>query len=350
MLESASRPGPRTNPYISLLGQALGERVDLRWFSWRDAVLGRYDVLHLHWPEVKLRGRTRVRTWARWALFLLMLLRARLGRRAIVRTLHNAEPHEPLPWPASLLIRVCDRWTTWWIALSPLALPPTSAPVTTIPHGHYRDWFAHLSRAERVGGRVLHLGLLRPYKGIDQLLEAAAEVSREPFELRIVGRPVVEELARMVRRVAAADRRIVFVDRYVPDPELVREVTAAQIVVVPHAATNNSGTLLLALSLGRPVLVPDGAASEALAAEVGHAWVRTYRPPLTGPDLVRALRETQQPPEDPPDLTCREWPALAASHEKVLEAAVARARRRARGRRAVYDRRRTAPERGARTE
>src|SRR4029078_4213499 len=66
------------------------------------------------------------------------------------------------------------------------------------------------------GPVVLYFGVIRPYKGVDVLVEAFRQV--EDAELWVVGRPLevsVEHLRRL-----APPGRVRFVDRYVSDPEL----------------------------------------------------------------------------------------------------------------------------------
>ena len=85
-------------------------------------------------------------------------------------------------------------------------------------------------------------------------------------------------------------------DEYVTDDVLVREVTASELVVLPFANMTNSGSLLLALSLDRPVLVPSQPMTEQLAAEVGPGWVLTYAGPLEPAVLLDALAAARRSP------------------------------------------------------
>ena len=327
VLESAEPPNERTNPYLPLLVRSLPPTVQPQWFSWRAALVGSFDVFHLHWPEVKLRGRSRTRTFARWAMFLVLLLRIRLGRKALVRTLHNAVPHDSLPLVPRWLMDVCDRWTTAWILLSEVLPPPTPAPAVVVPHGHYRDWFAERARSAPVPGRILHVGLVRRYKGIDSLLRAFAGTRSADLTLRVVGATIDEDVAAEVRTACANDPRITSLVDYVPEDELVREITSSELVVLPFAAITNSGSLLLALSLDRPVLVPSGPMTDALAAEVGPGWVLTYDGALQSATLEQALVEARSLDLDGhPDLSGREWGAIGATHAEVFAEAAARAR------------------------
>lgn len=54
VLQSFRTPRPTTNPYIVMLGETLRTTpgVVLLNFSWRRALFGRFDVFHVHWPEI----------------------------------------------------------------------------------------------------------------------------------------------------------------------------------------------------------------------------------------------------------------------------------------------------------
>jgi len=90
VLQSVPEPKPTTNPYVVQLIRSLREAgVDVRAFSWRAALTSRYDVFHVHWPEILARGNTPLRTLARQVALLALLIRLRVTRTPIVRTLHN---------------------------------------------------------------------------------------------------------------------------------------------------------------------------------------------------------------------------------------------------------------------
>jgi beta-1,4-mannosyltransferase len=95
----------------------------------------------------------------------------------------------------------------------------------------------------------------------------------------------------------------------------VRIVTEAEMVVLPYRHMHNSGTVLYALSLGRPVLVPDNEINRALSDEVGPGWVHRFSDTLTGSSLAAAIVALRSaPPVGRPDLSAREWPAGGVGH------------------------------------
>lgn len=302
---------------------SLPDDVQVEYFSWKRALFGRYDVFHVHWPEVLLRGANPLKTSIRCVMFTLLLLRVKFGRPVIVRTIHNEAPHESLDPLRRLLHRWCDRLTTLWISLSEFTEPPGDAPNRVIPHGHYKDWFSDHRRSvtdgRRIPGRVLFFGLIRPYKGIDRLIEAFAGITDPDVELRIVGRVMDERLGEQIEQACRHDDRVSAVDAYLTDDELVEELASATLVVLPFTKSSNSGSLLLALSLDRPVLAPADPLVEQISNEVGRGWVHTFERPLTSTALAAALTATDsEPPVAPPDLDLRNWERIGRLHAEAF--------------------------------
>lgn len=327
VLQSFAQPRSTTNPYLIQLAERLAPHAEVLTFTWRTALAGRYDVLHLHWPETLLRGRTRLRTASRQVRFALLLWRLRLGRTALVRTLHNTDPHDRGSWVERRLLRWCDRRTTLWIRLNPVTEPPTEAPVVTILHGHYRDWFARFPGGEPEPGRLLFFGLVRPYKGVEWLLTVFRALPDPQLRLRVVGRPTTPHLRSAVEQAEQQDSRVSSLLTYVDDAVLASEIARAGVVVLPYRELHNSGAALLALSLDRPILVPAGAAVADLAREVGPQWVTTFTGTLGPADLARAVESAQAlPPGAKPDLAAREWPDIARAHAAAYAAARDRVR------------------------
>lgn len=328
VLESFRAPRATTNPYLVLLLRSMPDDVAVSTFGWRQALLGRYDVLHVHWPEVVVDRRTAPRSALAAALFALVLFRCRLTRTPVVRTVHNLRPHERPRRSTALVSALCDRWTTAWIRLNPQTPLPVGELSTTILLGHYRDWFA-ARPSPPVPGRLLCFGLIRPYKGVERLLDVISRMPEADVTLRVTGRPSTPQVAQAVRDAAGDDPRVSLVLEHVPDEVLVADAAEAQLVVLPYRELHNSSAALLALSLDRPVLVPRNAVTDALADEVGPWWVQRFEGDLEPDAVRRALEAVSGPAPAPPDLSAREWPRIGRQHADLFRAAraVARGRR-----------------------
>lgn len=322
VVESFQEPRSTTNPYIVMLLQALREVAEVRTFNWKFALTKRYDVFHVHWPEVLLGSDRLSRRIARRICFYLLLGHLRAHNIAVVRTVHNPSPHERKSRIDTWLMHKLDRLTTCWIRLNPYTELHRQADVTTILHGHYRDWFPD-EKPVAIGKQLVYFGLIRPYKGVDRLITEFREVDDPALRLVVLGKPNSDALGQLLIDAAQPDERISLELQHIPDNELARTIRASELVVLPYTEMHNSGALLVALSLNRPVLVPDTAVNRELAAEVGPQWFHFYTGALTAHALQSAISHVGQP-DGQPDLSQRDWDTAATDHLEVFQRAVER--------------------------
>jgi glycosyltransferase involved in cell wall biosynthesis len=151
--------------------------------------------------------------------------------------------------------------------------------VHVIPHGA----FEHLARqrdeqplpaelAAVEGPVVLYFGVVRPYKGVDVLVEAFRQV--EGAELWVVGRPLGVSVEHL--RLRAPAGRVRFVDRYVSDAELPAFFRRADLLVLPHLNVDVSGVLFAGLAFGKAMVMSDVGGFRELVSE--HEAGRLVRP------------------------------------------------------------------------
>lgn len=329
VLQSFKEPGPRTNPYITQLRDSLAAADDVEpvCFTWREALTGRYDVFHAHWPESLIERRGRLSTFGRRVLYGVFLTRLRMRGVPVVRTVHNVDPPQGISrWDARMLAET-ERLTRVRIVLNPFTPVPPGAATVLIEHGHYRDWFARYPRSTAVPGRFAFFGKIRRYKNVDGLLRAFAGMpdTDASSTLHVAGAPSSRELEDALRALASPDPRITLRFGHIDDAELVREVGEAGIVVLPYPEMHNSGSVLAALSLDRPVLVPDNEFNRALAAEVGDDWVLRFDGDLA-PEHLRwaAGRIDALAPATSPDLSRRDWTDAGRRHAEAYREALRR--------------------------
>ncbi|WP_347756881.1 glycosyltransferase [Agrococcus sp. ProA11] len=327
VMQSFGPPRPTSNPYVHMLDAALAATpgVEHLRFDRRRALLGRYDAIQFHWPDTLFGGSSPVRVAARRIFAEALRIRLALSRIAVLRTVHNLEPHaSSTPWERRYLAWL-ERRTDHRILLHELTGIPADVPSTLIRHGHYRDWFAAMPAAEPSRNLLGFVGLVRPYKGVEELLDAfGTTASRHPeLRLRIAGNPSSEQVAREVRRRAALDARVSLDLRYLSEEEFVDAVTQVSGLVLPYRFMLNSGTVLAALSLQRPVLVPRTEINEALAREVGPDWITMFDGALTGEHVAHFAASLDAPRTAAPDLSLRDWDRAGPLHRTAFSQAVA---------------------------
>jgi glycosyltransferase involved in cell wall biosynthesis len=134
--------------------------------------------------------------------------------------------------------------------------------VRVIPHGAF-DYLTRLDPAAPLpaelegaeGPVVLAFGLIRPYKGLDLLLEAMAGLP--DAELWVVGRPFGVDLVPLRRRAGEIATRVRFLTRFVADRELPAIFERADVVALPYRDAEQSGVLYTALAFGKPIVLSD---------------------------------------------------------------------------------------------
>jgi glycosyltransferase involved in cell wall biosynthesis len=132
--------------------------------------------------------------------------------------------------------------------------------VRVIPHGAF-DYLTRLPEekplpAELEGSEgpvILFFGLLRPYKGLDTLLDAFRRL--DGAELWIVGNPRMD--VEPLRRLGAdgASGRVRFLTRFVDDAEIPAIFRRADVVVLPYRDAEHSGVLYTGLAFGKPMVL-----------------------------------------------------------------------------------------------
>jgi beta-1,4-mannosyltransferase len=304
VMHSIAPPEPGKTRFIDHLVEGAPSDLQVKTFTWKAALAGDFDVFHIHWPERLVR-----KGWGK-TMVLLALLSVR--RIPIVRTLHNIDPHEAGSRGERLLLRLIDRRTAMFVRLNDHTPLPSQAMAVTVPHPHYRPRVRQDVVSRVVSGRILYFGIVRPYKGVQSLLDAFADIDDETVRLRIVG-SAMGGRGDGVRAASAADPRVSARLEYVTDAELDLEISAAELIVLPYRQMHNSGALFLALTHGRPVLVPRSPVNMDVAREVGPGWVYQFDGDLDADQLLSVLRDVRsREASSGPDLSARDWEAVGS--------------------------------------
>ncbi|MCT2085763.1 glycosyltransferase [Microbacterium enclense] len=318
VLHTVYPPTAQGNPFASLLIDAVSHETESSYFSWRAAFFRRWDVVHFQWPEKFFAGGSGAVAAAKRWRFRAWMQVLRWRRTAVVWTIHNLATHEDPGAGAARELARLERRVDRYVVLNPAVDIALAAPADIIPHGHYRSLIPDEVRTERRGKRVLYFGFIREYKNVPALVRAfgASELHREGVDLRLVGRPHSHALAQAVGSAVADSAGGVSARlEAVPDRDLYQEIADSSVVVLPYADLYNSGVLVMALSMERPVIVPRTPATEYYREQFGSDWVFLYEPPLA-PDVLSEIvhRALHVSVRGYLDLARLDWSALAASY------------------------------------
>ena len=255
-------------------------------------------VLHLHWVFAftlpGARGFSAMR-WVAQAWFLVVLRVCRMFGMHLVWTAHNVLPHEPVfaddvfarraLVEASDLVLVHSQSTLNELA----ALGAVPRRNAVIPHGPISSSLAAgLLRIPGAGDRpreFLFFGRIKEYKGVDDLLAAFLAMPDDvAAHLTIAGQCDDPRLrSRLYALARRGGARVRLRLEHVPGDEVAQLLGDADVVVLPFRRVSTSGSAMLALSHGRPLIVPDLAG----LADLPDQAVRRYDGEVTR--LVDAL-------------------------------------------------------------
>jgi glycosyltransferase involved in cell wall biosynthesis len=265
-------------------------------------------LAHIHWTygfEVYGSSRYPFLRRVSEAWFYLWLWTVRVSGMRLVWTAHNVLPIGPRfaddVKARRRLVRAADLVISHSRAtlaeLAELEIVPSRSVV--IPHGAYE--VAGEQERLRVPASVpgprkfLFFGMVAEYKGIDTLLAAFADLPTDlDAELVVVGECVDPSLKASLEVLARrSTRRVDLRFERVPDAEVSKLLEGADVMVLPYRQSSTSGSALLALSHGRPLIIPDLPGLAELPDEAVTRYDRTVTG-LTSAlmDLIRADADT----------------------------------------------------------
>jgi beta-1,4-mannosyltransferase len=313
ILLSYRKPKPSQNPFLSLFADSLAGHAEVVYFGWKTALIGRYDVLHIHWPESMVRHSNKLHTALAFVFGVALIARLRLQKKPVIWTRHNLNPHEWRNSLEKLFVRAITKRVGLRIALNESQENPASD--VTLLHGDYLPWLEknHYSPAG-VGNELLYFGLLRPYKGVEDLITAYRHLPQGEVKLRAAGQASDPAYLKQLENLAGDASGLTLEARFIEDAELTNYLEQSQLVVLPYKALYNSGSALLALSAHRPILVPRTPSTESLCDEMGPEWVSLFDAPLESEDLAVALLSSARTYAEGPPLARRHWPDIGSLH------------------------------------
>ncbi len=245
-------------------------------------------VWHVHWLNVVLSGaKTREEAQQRVDSFTRSLDAMQKQGVRIVWTMHNVLPHESVFEDLEIKLReiICERAEMIHImnpASAEAAAPYFALPaekLVRVEHPGYQGYYPQ--RFSRAGARAmlgfapqervsLVLGAIKPYKGLLEVAGVFDDISRahpRKVNLLIAGGAGNDKGTRELLDLAALHPAIhVLPERIVPE-DVYTLFAAADTAIIPYKASLNSGSLVLALSMGVPVIASSTAGSTHLLAD-----------------------------------------------------------------------------------
>ncbi len=277
-----------SNAFVRLFSQALADQgFVLRRFNWRLMGLQRSDYVIVHWPEYVFAVDSPLGIVKPLVKLATLWISRLLWRTKFIWVAHNAAPHDPQA-SALPILRYFLNSLDGVVYLSQFSCERIRESIPRIcnckslvvVHGHYREAFVTPATASRRSSgcvNMVHIGQIRPYKNIAELVEVVSSIP-SGLNLLVAGQVGDRSLCATIEASAhnASHIHLDFRNNTISDAELEAIVDSADAVVLPYKNILNSGSALLALSRNRPVLAPRMGSFPELQEKVGTEWVYLY--------------------------------------------------------------------------
>lgn len=239
-------------------------------------------IIHLHWLSVFYSGRL---FYLRIIKFFLIILFARFSGYKIVWTAHNLLPHQSI----NPFIDIVARYLMILFANAIIVHCEDAKlllskcfhrkrRVYVIPHGNYIGIYENSTTQKKARNFLkiddrkfvyLCFGKLLTYKRVDYLIETFLRMDDKNSILLIAGQCTDIEKIRLTR-ICGNSNQIRMDFGFIPEDKTQFYFNAANVLVIPFSEVLTSGSIILGLSFGLPIIAPNqGCLTEMIDSRKG---------------------------------------------------------------------------------
>lgn len=150
---------------------------------------------------------------------------------------------------------------------------------------------------------ILMFGKIRAHKGLNDLLAAKKKLNHSKLHLLVAGNPGDDGIDKLTAETLKKDRHCHTFFEHVVNERVCDYFTVSDAVILPYTDILNSGTAILALSFGVPIIAPAMGSLISLNKTFSDEWVFLYDRPLTAKTLDKAMVWVKTPRDALPDLS-----------------------------------------------
>ena len=236
----------------------------------------KFQIIHIHWTfPLRFPFEHKIFKFIDYYYQLTFLKLIKLLRYKIVWTVHEILPHD-VETSDDLSLRkylseisdakIVHSHSTI-IEMNKMGLSTENTIV--IPHGNYISNYENVvnkSEARRKLGIdksdfvFLHFGVIEERKGINTLLETFSKIIKKDVKLLLVGKIPDSPDKSMNKLLGEMKRQLgnnfILIDKFIRPNDAQYYFSASDIVVLPFKKIGTSGTVILSLSFGKPIICP----------------------------------------------------------------------------------------------
>lgn len=318
----------KENPYQILLYKAMqANGIEVAEFNSKNILLRNFSIVHIHWPESNKLRKTIFYGIFYMVAFNFLLRVAKIKGARVVWTVHNLQPNiRKFSFLEALHFGLFTKAVDALIFMNRSGVEKIfgkypvlqNKPYKIIPHGHYKNWYPNkITRSEarrffnlpETDNVFLVLGEIKPYKGLENLIEAFRKFQCTSYKLFIAGNVQDLSYKEKIERLIGEDERINFNAGFIANEKLQYYFNASDVVLLPYTSMLNSGALLLSLSFNKTIAMPYFDSLSEIEDEY-RDWLLTYDT-LDKYVFEKALLKSKQNSGKEINMQKRNWDVIA---------------------------------------
>ena len=271
------------NPYQSLMIGGLNSSDEIDAFNGvNDRFFGiiktwyRYnpDFIHFDWISSYYRRRNLFLTILLLPLFFMQIsFIVYLTSAKIVWTAHNLLPHDSkYPLIDRLVRKYLAKKVEWIRVFSKTSIKRfkrdlniAANKIIVVPEGDYTSVYKNDS--SKIESRIkigvdndkfvmLYMGFIKPYKGLEELINAFLRNQSPQSVLIIAGKSMDNSYLNKIKGLISENKNIKLFDEFIPPDSLQYFFNCSDIVVLPFNKIENSGSVIMAMGFSKAILAP----------------------------------------------------------------------------------------------
>lgn len=259
-----------TNSYINNLKKYLctyNKNIDIVGKNFkRDIFKEQYDIVYLNWIEGYVAQKNKLLSYIYLCLIKYMLVFWTKKNKIIVWTYHNKFPHESKDMKiAKKIMNIMFKYSNIVIVHSEdskkycESVHGKNTKIMYYPHPNYISNYKNVLKSKSNKSiNIGFFGAIKPYKGIENIIDSFKHIKETNINLKIIGRPYSKEYKERLECMVRDDNRISLDLRFIDDDEISDVFSEIDILVMSYGEESFliSGSAILSFSMKTPIIAP----------------------------------------------------------------------------------------------
>ncbi|MDK0817283.1 glycosyltransferase [Clostridium perfringens] len=260
------------NKYAKIIIESINEAgfevYPFKGIFFKKNIFNDVKIFNLNWFE-NIQASNNVKVFLKFLIRIIQLKYLKFKNKKIIWTMHNKAPHELKNNKlVNILMKSIAKSSDKIVILSEetilelkglISKNEIEKKVVKIQHPNYIGEYPIpiLKKNKSNNLKILFLGMIRPYKNVELILDIAKEFEDKNIDFIIAGKPINKEYENiLINSIKSNNVKTIF--KFINDNEMINLINESDLLLLPYdlKSSLNSGSILLAFSNKKTVISP----------------------------------------------------------------------------------------------